>query len=295
MRYILSLLTLAMASAAGPNIINDVRLAIEHNDFARGAELIRSYRATNGATPEAIQALSWMARGELAAKQVDAAEKYAEETYRLSREALKKRPLDQEPLLPIALGAAIEVQGNIFAVRGERSSAVAYLQEQLKLYYATSIRTRVQKDINLLTMEGKLAPRLDGIVLPKAKPVLLFFWAHWCGDCKSEAPDLARLKSEFEPKGLTIVAPTQKYGYVAGGETAAPAVELRYIEQVRQKFYAPIITTPAPVNEENFRKYGASTTPTLVLIDRNGIVRLYHPGTMSYEELHAAIARVMKA
>ncbi len=94
-------------------------------------------------------------------------------------------------------------------------------------------------------------------------------------------------------KGLTIVAPTQKYGYVAGGENATPAVELRYIEQVRQKFYAPIITTPAPVSEENFRKYGASTTPTIVLIDRSGIVRLYHPGTMTYEELRSAIARVV--
>ena len=114
----LPFLFLASAFAAAPNLVNDVRVAIEHNDFARGAELIRSYRAANGATPEAIQALSWMARGELAAKQVDAAEKYAEETYRLSREALKKRPLDQEPLLPIALGAAIEVAGEYF--RGAR-------------------------------------------------------------------------------------------------------------------------------------------------------------------------------
>jgi thiol-disulfide isomerase/thioredoxin len=278
--------------AAGP-IVDDVRAAIGQNNLARGAELIRVYRSANGATPELIEAVSWMARGELAAKHIDSAEKYAEETYRLSREALKKRPLDQEPVLPIALGAAIEVEGNVFAARGERSGAVAYLQEQLKIYYATSIRARIQKNINLLTMEGKLAPRLEGVVLPKSKPVLLFFWAHWCGDCKSEAPILAKLKSEFDAKGLTIVAPTQKYGYVAGGENAPPAVELRYIEQVRQKFYAPIITTPAPVNEENFRKYGASTTPTIVLIDRGGIVRLYHPGTMTYEELRSAIARVV--
>ncbi len=53
----------------------------------------------------------------------------------------------------------------MFAARGERSGAVAYLQEQLKTYYATSIRARIQKNINLLTMEGKLAPRLEGVVL----------------------------------------------------------------------------------------------------------------------------------
>lgn len=285
---------LAVSAAAPPDLSNQVREAIGRNDFKAGAQLIQNYRAAKGATPEVIEALSWMARGELAAKNPDAAEKYANETYQLTRQELKKRALDREPVLPIALGAAIEVQANVFAARGERTEAVTYLRDELKKYYATSIRTRIQKNLNSLTLEGKTAPRLVGVTLPPGKPVLLFFWAHWCGDCKSEVPILARLKSEFEPKGLEIVAPTQKYGYVAGGESAAPAVELRYIEEVRQKFYAAIITTPAPVNEENFRNYGASTTPTLVLVDRAGIVRLYHPGTMTYEELHAAIERVMK-
>jgi thioredoxin-related protein len=44
-----------------------------------------------------------------------------------------------------------------------------------------------------------------------------------------------------------------------------------------------------PVSEENFREWGASTTPTVVLIDRTGVVRLYHPGRMTYEELAAAV------
>jgi len=285
---------LAVGAPAPPDLIAQVREAIARNDFNAGAQLIQNYRAAKGATPEMIEALSWMARGELAAKNLDAAEKYANETYQLSGQQLKKRALDQEPFLPAALGAAIEVQANVFAARGERTEAVTYLHDELKKYYATSIRTRIQKNLNSLTLEGKPAPRLVGVTLPQAKPVLLFFWAHWCGDCKGEAPILAQLKSEFGPKGLEIVAPTQKYGYVEGGQSAAPAVELKYIEEVRQKFYAAIITTPAPVNEENFRNYGASTTPTLVLIDRAGIVRLYHPGTMTYEELRAAIERVMK-
>jgi thioredoxin-related protein len=49
---------------------------------------------------------------------------------------------------------------------------------------------------------------------------------------------------------------------------------------------------PAPLSEANFRNYGASTTPTLVLIDRNGIVRLYHPGAMTLDELRAALNKV---
>jgi predicted transcriptional regulator len=36
-----------------------------------------------------------------------------------------------------------------------------------------------------------------------------------------------------------------------------------------------------------------STTPTLVILDRAGIVRLYHPGAMTYEELKRAVDRIV--
>jgi thioredoxin-related protein len=49
-----------------------------------------------------------------------------------------------------------------------------------------------------------------------------------------------------------------------------------------------------PVSEETFRNYGASTTPTIVLADRAGIVRLYHPGKMTYEELAGRVAEVCR-
>ncbi len=291
MKLLASLALSALVSSAG--IIQDVRASISRADFATADQLVRSYKSANGTTPEMLEALSWIARGELAAKNYDKAEKYAEETYQLSTAELKKRPLDQEKNLPIALGAAIEVEANVLAARHRRTEAITYLQDQLKLYRTTSINARIQKNINLLTMEGKPAPALQNVALPKGKPVLLFFWAHWCGDCKAEGPILAQLKSEF--KDLQIVAPTQKYGYVQGGEEASPEVELRYIEKIRQERYSEIITSPAPVSEANFRRYGASTTPTLVLIDRNGIVRLYHPGRMTYEELRPLVAALFKS
>jgi thiol-disulfide isomerase/thioredoxin len=294
-RAFLLLITAALAVAQQPDIIDAVRAAISQNGFMAASQMIANYRSRHGNTPELIEALSWMARGELAAKNLDAAEKLSEEVTQLSKEKLKARPLDKDPYLPIALGAAIEVEANVFAARNERSEAIGYLREQLKLYYATSIRARIQKNINLLTLEGKPAPKLIGVTLPIGKPVLLFFWAHWCSDCKSEIPILAEIKREYGPKGLELVAPTQKYGYVAGGVSASAAVELKYIEEIRQRYYGQIITTPAPVNEENFRNYGASSTPTIVLVDRAGIVRTYHPGTMTREELKAAVDQAMKA
>ena len=192
---------------------------------------------------------------------------------------MKTHPLLRSANLQIALGGAIEVEANVLATRGQRAEAITYLQDQLKAYYATPIRPRIQKNINLLSLEGKRAPALEHATIPAGKPVLLFFWALWCSECKYEIPiPAARIKAEFIPKGLVFIAPTEKFGYVAGGEDAPPEVEVRYIEEVRQQFYGSLIDAPALINEENFSRYGASTTPTLVLIDRNGIVKMYHPG-----------------
>jgi thiol-disulfide isomerase/thioredoxin len=124
----------------------------------------------------------------------------------------------------------------------------------------------------------------------KGKPVLLFLWAHWCGDCKQQAPVLARIQKEFESKGLVVVAPTQFYGYAERGREVGPAEERKYIEKVLMEHYSALGRIPVPLGSENFRNLGVSTTPTLVLIGSDGLVKMYHPGKMTYEELIGEIA-----
>ena len=291
-----------LAAAAWADVVTEVRVALSKNNLPLAESLVRNYRAQQGVTPEMLEALSWLGRGALAAKQFDQAEAYAEETQRLSLAELKKRPPDAEPHLPLALGAAIEVQAQILSEKGQRSDAVSLLRKQLALYRNTSIRARLQKNINLLSLEGKIAPPLNEheflgskpvpLSALKGSPVLLFFWAHWCPDCKQEYAILTQIEKEYASKRLVIVAPTQRYGYASRGEEAGPAEELKYIDEVRHKFYPDLLDVPAPVSEENFKNYGASTTPTLVLIDRQGIVRLYHPGAMTLDELRAALNRL---
>ncbi len=244
-----------------------------------------------------------MARASLAANRFDRAETYARQTESLSSQLLLKRPLDAEPHLPLALGAAMEVHAQLLAARGQQAQAVALLRRSLATYRNTSIRPRLQKNLNLLGLAGQPAPPLKIAQYLGAKPialsqlngspVLLFFWAHWCSDCKAEGPVIAQLRSEFGPRGLTLLAPTQLYGYAAQGEDAQPRDELAYIEHVWQHFYPGLQNVPVPVSNENFNLYGASTTPTLVLLDRSGRVALYHPGVMPYDELRAAIEKTI--
>jgi cytochrome c biogenesis protein CcmG/thiol:disulfide interchange protein DsbE len=206
------------------------------------------------------------------------------------------RRIDTDPWLPTAVGAAIEVHAHVLAARGDIPEAVTYLREQAKTWNGTSIEDRIHKNINLLSLEGKPAPPLEGVSLSalRGKPVLLFFWAHWCPDCKADVPIIASVEKKFAPQGLTLVGPTRLYGYAAGGDPAPPAVEKQYIEQVRGKFYAPLGNFPHPVSAANFQSYGASTTPTIVLIDRAGLVRFYHPGAVTEAELSARVQSILR-
>jgi thiol-disulfide isomerase/thioredoxin len=157
--------------------------------------------------------------------------------------------------------------------------------------------------LNLLTLTSQSAPALAtseylgsrpvALSQLKGSPVLLFFWAHWCGDCKYEGPIISQLSSEFASKGLTVLAPTQLYGYVARGEDAKPKDEIAYIGQVWQHYYPGLQSVPVPIGKANFTNYGASTTPTLVLVDRKGRVALYHPGLMQYDDLRSAIEKTL--
>ena len=91
------------------------------------------------------------------------------------------------------------------------------------------------------------------------------------------------------PRDWSCIGPTQLYGYAAQGADASPEQERAYIESVRARYYASLQDMPVPLSKQNFNAYGASTTPTLVLLNRAGQVAMYHPGAMPYEELRAAI------
>jgi thiol-disulfide isomerase/thioredoxin len=285
------------------SLVNDVRGLIAQHDFAAAERAARTYQAQAGATSELAAALSWLARGALDARRFDEAERYAAETRKLALDLLRTHKLDGDRWLPTALGASIEVHAQALAARGERPEAIGFLRQQLDLFGATSIHERIRKNINLLTLEGKTAPPLEendwlgpkpaSLAALRGHPVLLFFWAHWCPDCKAEAPVLAALKDTYGPKGLVLVGPTRLYGYAARGEEAAPAAEKQYIEQVRRQHYAALADMPVPISTANFLTYGASTTPTVILIDARGVVRFYHPGAVSEQELSARIQALL--
>lgn len=295
---------LAHSQSPGTILVAYVQMAVERGDLASASSLVAQFRTQAGDTPEVLEALSWIARGELSAGHPDEALKKADDVKRLCETALRNRKLDDEPHLPLALGAAYEVQARVLEQSHQRTDAVRLLQSAVRTWRGTSIVARLQKNLNVLTLEGKPMPLLRASQWIGAKPVpestlrgkviLLFFWAHWCPDCKAEAPILKQLGTEFQGKGLVIIGPTKLYGYTAQDEHATAAEEKAFIEKVYTRFYSEIPNLQVPVGEMNFDRFGASTTPTIVLADRHGVVRLYHPGLMDEASLKAAIAPLVK-
>ena len=269
----------AMAQGA---FVDDVHKAALAGDFPAAEQMLKAYRTANGTTPEYIEAFSWIGYGgQLAPRHFDAAAANAAAVRKLCAAELVHRNLDAEPHLPIALGAAIEVDANVLVEQQARDQAVVLLRTELKRWQATSIQMRLQKNLNLLTLEGKPAPALDisqwiGVNKPKpltahaGHPVLLFLWALWCVDCKAVVAILQQLMAKYGSQGLVVVAPTQHYGYVAAGAEASRSVETKYIEQIFHEYYAPLGSVEIPaVSEANFARFGVSTTPTLVLIGKS--------------------------
>ena len=71
-------------------------------------------------------------------------------------------------------------------------------------------------------------------------------------------------------------------------------MEAKFIERVFDRYYSAIPKLQVPLDTPNFQRFGVSTTPTLVLVSRAGLVKMYHPGVMDEASLKAAIEDVMR-
>ncbi len=252
-----------------------------------------------------LEAMSWVGRAGAIGEDWDLAADYSERTLAACESLLANENLSPDPQasLPLALGAAIETLGKVYVASGDRGQAVSFLREQLQKYSGSSIETRLNKNLLVLDLAGKPMPAINsGERLGKRrfdpgdlrdKVALFFFWAHWCSDCKVQKPVLSRLQRQFGERGLRIVAPTRLYGYVERGRDADASSERAYIETAHVSKDGLLRSVPVPLSGENFVSFGVSTTPTLVLVDRSGVVRLYHPGAMEEADLAQRIEALL--
>lgn len=112
---------------------------------------------------------------------------------------------------------------------------------------------------------------LDLETLRHRGPVLIEFWATWCGPCRAAFPELEALRKDFAGCGLTVI----------GVSTDGP----RNAAKVRPFVAREGLTFPIALDLDGRMQqlYQVSQLPTAVLIDTNGVVVASRVGFRSGE------------
>lgn len=153
----------------------------------------------------------------------------------------------------LALGAAFCIPGDARAVKGEAPPD----------FTGTALDGR---KVTLSAFRGK-------------SPVVLNFYADFCGPCKQEFPHLKALDEKFGPKGLKVLAVSLDEDRETAGQIP---------NQNKVKF--PVVFDPKGSIAE---KYHVQAIPHTVVIDRSGKVQQVITG-LDLELLDRAVDEVMK-
>lgn len=113
----------------------------------------------------------------------------------------------------------------------------------------------------------------------KGKPVVLNFWATWCGPCQRELPALQAAAERYGDSVLIVG--------VDQGE--APEVVQRYVDQLGLTFRIPLDAEFA-VSEQ----YNVRGLPTTFFIDPKGVIRRMWLGEMNSITLAEGVTEILR-
>ncbi len=136
---------------------------------------------------------------------------------------------------------------------------------------------------------GNLAPdfqlsNLDGQSVSlsdfRGRPVLVNFWATWCGPCRYEMPFLQRIHEEQAANGLVVLG-------VNLGES--PAEIREFMADFGLSF-----TMLLDSRQDVALTYNVRGIPTTLLIDEDGVIRYRKVGAFAtMKEIETALGKIM--
>jgi thiol-disulfide isomerase/thioredoxin len=136
---------------------------------------------------------------------------------------------------------------------------------------------------------GNLAPEFSAVDLNgktvhladyHGKPILLNFWATWCGPCLREMPFLQKIYEDYSNAGLVIMA-------INIQENSA---------KIKEFLLTNHLTIPAFLDKSGIisDEYGIASIPTTFFLDKDGIIRQKIIGSFPDKEtLIRELSRIM--
>ena len=130
-------------------------------------------------------------------------------------------------------------------------------------------------NLSFLSVDGTTRIDLESL---RGRPVLLTFWASWCGPCRMELPELQKLATDLEDEGLALVTVNMD---------RTPAMGMKFLE--RYGIDVPVYL----LGSRELAQLGVASLPTNVLLDRKGRpVQIYEGYSPAVPE---EIRRLVKA
>lgn len=128
-------------------------------------------------------------------------------------------------------------------------------------------------DFEVRTLDGDRV-RLSEL---RGKPVLLNFWASWCGPCRRELPSIVKLHEELKSDGLVVLGVNDEGRDVAREYAAKAGLSFTTLDDSRLKLH---------------RLYRVRNIPSMFLIDRDGKIVRFLRGARDEAALRAALRSV---
>jgi thiol-disulfide isomerase/thioredoxin len=142
------------------------------------------------------------------------------------------------------------------------------------------LRGKAAPGFALTSLEGKKVSLSDY----KGRPVLVNFWATWCGPCKVEMPWFEEFRQQYAGQGFEILGLADDVD--AGKDTIAKVAHKTGVSY-------PILLTDGKVQSAYGGQEGLQVLPMSFYVDKNGVVVEVTAGLGTKDEIEANIKKTI--
>lgn len=145
--------------------------------------------------------------------------------------------------------------------------------------------------------KGGAAPRVTKIddkqfselLKPKGKPLMINFWATWCGPCREEFPDLVKLDAEFKGK-IDFITVTLDFEEEIN--TGVP----KFLSDMKASMPTYLLVTPDETAAiATVSKDWAGGLPFTVIYAPGGSLVFFHQGIVKPQVVRSELNKLLEA